>query len=149
MNRLPCPNPTKAARWPVLILLAVSLTPLAVASKTKLGSDKGSRAVRTTLEARDLEGVWEDGDTRTRHTLAVENGSVAVTRIVDGDGEVFRLRKIRWDGHALRWSYYVPSTSYVVDLATDSLLGDTLWCSWSNQAGASGSQSFLRVERGR
>ena len=102
-------------------------------------------SVRPTPAQSQLIGVWEDLDTKSRHRVVFRNGAPSVISVIDDDGEVFRVQRTRYASGVLRWTYYVPSTRYIVSLTTLSVQGDILWAAWSNNHGRSGRQKFRRV----
>jgi hypothetical protein len=91
----------------------------------------------------DLAGKWvEDGGRLTQ--IKVSKGKISVTKIVDGDGEKFVLRQqgIR-NGHFM-FTYFVPSTEYVVTYEVTSIAGDTAQVAWTNDHDASGTDEMTK-----
>ena len=93
----------------------------------------------------DLQGVWFNPSTHDLTTILWENDQFEVVSIVDtDDGEVMRVTSSDWDGTRIRWSYYVPSTTYNVTFTMTSLVGDNLNCDWFNDHDMSGTRTFQR-----
>jgi hypothetical protein len=92
-----------------------------------------------------LEGIWEDTETHTRHTIQWKGETLTVSSIVNDDGEVYEVTIDRWEGGVLTWTYRVPSTGSVVNFTTQNVQGNTLWCTWSGPGG-SGTQEFRRAK---
>ncbi|MEZ4267627.1 MAG: hypothetical protein R3F39_14710 [Myxococcota bacterium] len=92
-----------------------------------------------------LEGVWEDTDTGTRFTVALQRGIAHVTAIVDSDGEVFEIRSEGWEDGKLTWTYFVPSTGYENKFVVTRIGADMLDSTWAG-TGGSGTQDLARVK---
>ncbi len=127
------------------LLLALSLAFLPVvaaeAKDSKPPAANGDK-VRD-YEVADLAGKWfEDGGRLTQ--IKVSKGKISVTKIVDGDGEKFVLRQqgIR-NGHFM-FTYFVPSTEYVVTYEVTSIAGDTAQVAWTNDHDASGTDEMTK-----
>ena len=91
----------------------------------------------------DLAGKWfEDGGRLTQ--IKVSKGNISVTKIVDGDGEKFVLRQqgVR-NGHFM-FTYFVPSTEYVVTYEVTAIQGDTAQVSWTNDHDAAGTDEMRK-----
>jgi hypothetical protein len=77
---------------------------------------KAGHAVRARTSARlaQLTGRWEaeDRDSAAVFEVAVEDGKPVVTGFDDRDGERFRISGVEWDGKALSFTAYMPSTRW-------------------------------------
>ena len=133
-------GPATPAPTPVVVIAAPPPVVTATATAEPVASSKGP----SSPIPRGLLGVWEDMETHSHHTFVEQNGEVTVTAVEDTDGETYEIRTVEWKAGVLKWSYFVPSTGYLVRLKTTRLEGDTLWCEWAN-ANASGEQEFQRV----
>jgi hypothetical protein len=134
-----------AVEAPPVVVIA---TPATAAPETPAPPEPEEPPVVVRRAAERLQGVWEDMETLSHHTIEEQGGRFTVISIVNPDGEPFEIRSVEWRDGVLAWSYYVPSTGYTVNLRTTKVDGDTLWCEWSN-ATDSGEQEFRRVKRGR
>lgn len=119
------------------LFLALSLVFLPVVSAQAGAEPPANGAKLSDYEARELAGKWsEDGGRYTQ--IKVKGDSVSVTRIVDGDGEKFKLKSqgIR-NGHFM-FTYLVPSTGYTVTYEVTAIDGRVATYAWSNDHDASG-----------
>jgi hypothetical protein len=100
-------------------------------------------------EAAKFAGTWVTPNTagKTHTTIAIRGGRPTVVKSVEsiGDQEAFEVRTSRWRNGTLEWSYYVPSTQYLVTYACSSVEDDALVCRWHNDHGMSGSAKLPRV----
>jgi hypothetical protein len=98
------------------------------------------------IPSMNLNGAWEDMDTHDVHLIAWLGDRYEVLSVIDlDDGEEMEVRDQSWENETLIWTYYVPSTGYVVTMETVSLLSDDeLECNWHGTAG-SGSEILYRV----
>lgn len=103
-------------------------------------------------QARGFEGVWQDPDTAysTRMTVQLRGGTPTVVRSAEstGDLEVYEVRSSSYQGGTLRWSHFVPSTSYLVTYTCQNPGSDSMTCRWFNDHNASGSVVLQRVGGG-
>lgn len=136
-----CRSPAAEAP-PVVVIQSPPPAPESTAAPTSAVEDAPSPPRK---DLRGLRGQWEDMETRSIHHIAEVGGRYMVTAIDTADGEVVEIRSNEWKNGVLRWSYFVPSTGFLVHLTTKSVDGDTLWCDWSN-ATSSGEQEFQRVK---
>lgn len=134
-------GPAAPPTTPVVVIAAPQPAVVASAEPAATATAKASRPI-----PRGLLGIWEDMETHSHHTFVEQNGEVTVTAVEDTDGETYEVRTVEWKDGVLKWSYYVPSTGYLVRLKTTRLEGDTLWCEWAN-ANASGEQEFQRADK--
>lgn len=97
----------------------------------------------------DWVGVWEDEDTQghVRVTVRLEGLRPTVIDITEseGDREHFELRSTRWEGGALTFTDWVPSTDYLVTYRCTDVEADRMHCTWSNDHGAKGEGALKRV----
>jgi hypothetical protein len=92
-----------------------------------------------------LQGVWYNPSTHDLTTILWQDGTFEVVSIVDtDDGEVMNVTSSNWNGSRIRWTYYVPSTTYNVTFTMTSLAGDKLNTEWFNDHAASGTRTFQR-----
>jgi hypothetical protein len=100
-------------------------------------------------EASQWAGTWIMPNTagKVHTTIALRGGNPTVVRLAEsvGDQEVFEVRTSRWKGGALEWTYFVPSTRYLVTFSCSGVEDDALVCRWRNDRGASGKTSLPRV----
>jgi hypothetical protein len=96
-----------------------------------------------------FEGTWEDPATAGHTYIRVQmRGDVPVVTSIKesiGDLETYEIESSRFVDGELRWVYYVPSTGYRVEFAATLPNGESLPCTWSNSAGASGKTDLVRV----
>jgi hypothetical protein len=90
-------------------------------------------------------GVWESFG-GGRITLEIVSGDVAVASIIDSDSEVFEVLSNAWVDGLFTYEYRVPSTGYEVREQVMYFDGEGLHVSWSNSAGTSGTEVFVKVE---
>ena len=104
---------------------------------------------RVDPELRRWEGTFFDPATvyKTFVTIAIKDGIPTVVHAEEsiGDKELYEVRSSSWDGTALTWSHFVPSTSYTVTYICGEARGDLLVCTWKNDHNASGSEDLPRV----
>ncbi len=123
-----------------IVFLLVLLLAAACGTTGSQGKGGGSRSDHAALV-----GVWEDTDTGTRFTVAMQRGVAHVTSIVDSDGEVFEIRAEGWEDGKLTWTYFVPSTSYENTFVVTQIGRDMLDSTWAG-TGGSGTQALARVK---
>lgn len=94
-------------------------------------------------DAAQLSGKWVESGGRVTQ-IKVKKHKISVTKIVDGDGEKFILRTqgIR-NGHFM-FTYFVPSTEYLVTYEVTSIAGRTAEVAWSNDHDASGTDEMTK-----
>ncbi|MEL6343049.1 MAG: hypothetical protein AAFV53_07930 [Myxococcota bacterium] len=95
----------------------------------------------------DIAGVWVDeGGAET--TIEGRKRSHKVTQIIDHDDEIFAVRDSGWKGAAFNWSYYVPSTTYIVNISViEQISEDEARTTWSNDRGDHGEELIQRISR--
>lgn len=81
--------------------------------------------------AQMLQGTWQEFGGKTYEILTTNNIPKLIT-IIDSDMEVFEVRESNWKNGNLSWTYYVPSTGYVVYMATTSISENEIQCTWRN-----------------
>lgn len=127
----------------LFLALSLVLLPLASAhAKDPAPPPANGDKVRD-YKVADLAGKWrEDGGRLTQ--IKVKQGKVSVSKIIDGDGEKFVLRQqgIR-NGHFM-FTYFVPSTEYVVTYEITSIQGNTAQVAWTNDHDASGTDEMRK-----
>jgi hypothetical protein len=95
----------------------------------------------------DLAGIWYNPSTHSRTTIIWENNEFRAISVVDtDDGDVYPITESDWNGTRIRWSYYVPDTTYNVTFTMTSLAGDQLYCDWFNDHDRSGTRIMERQE---
>ncbi|HEY70494.1 MAG TPA: hypothetical protein G4O08_07930 [Anaerolineae bacterium] len=95
----------------------------------------------------DLAGIWYNPSTHSRTTIIWDNNEFRVISVVDtDDGDVYPVTASDWNGTRIRWSYYVPDTTYNVTFTMTSLEGDELYCDWFNDHDRSGTRIMERQE---
>jgi hypothetical protein len=96
-----------------------------------------------------IQGVWEDPSTaaRAHHTIEVRDGTPVVVKIQASTGahEQYVVTSSRWQSGKFSWAYRVPSTNYNVAFEVQSVDGDAMTVTWSNQTGESGTEGLVRV----
>lgn len=62
-----------------------------------------------------LIGTWitEDEDSNVSFTFSAKNNKLHVSGFCRSDGEVFEIKKVRWDGKTLSFTARMPSTDTV------------------------------------
>jgi hypothetical protein len=84
--------------------------------------------------------VWEDPETNDLHTIEKTSDGFTVTSVVEqGEGsasEAMEIRSSVWQDGVLSWSYFVPSTGFLVYFKTVRLNGNNLEIEWTNKDGA-------------
>jgi len=90
-----------------------------------------------------LIGTWKDND-QTAYTFAEVGGDVQLTDIIDDDGERFELRDFAYKAGHYSFTYFVPSTGYVVTIRILETEGDELDADWTNSAGDSGPELLTK-----
>jgi hypothetical protein len=91
----------------------------------------------------ELIGTWfEDDGAKTIITLV--DGQAKVTSIIDGDTEVFTVKRSGWDGGSFTWDYHVPSTGYNVHIVVQGIEGKVMTTSWSNDHDANGYETLTK-----
>ncbi len=92
-----------------------------------------------------LIGRWQDNDSAV-FTFEKVGGDVKLTQIVDDDGEVFELRDFGYKAGHFSFTYFVPSTGYVVTIRILTTDGDELDADWVNSANDSGPERLVRLD---
>jgi hypothetical protein len=106
----------------------------------KTGDTKKYEVPKYADRLNGLEGVWEDPETHSLHTVQkTDDGYIIVSIVNLGDkGETVQpkeIKKSEWKDGALSWSYYIPATGYTVNFKTVSLNDNKLLIEWSNDDG--------------
>lgn len=76
------------------------------------------KPTRATQFPKSLLGTWEpdnDGYSTVRFTLRAGRTRPLVSAVDTHDGERLRVSDVDWDGEALRFRIYTPSTGWSVD----------------------------------
>jgi hypothetical protein len=68
-----------------------------------------------------------------------------VTAVNDAAGDSLELTSQSWNGSALTWTFYKPSTDRSITYTSSSVSGNNLLIDYSNSAGDSGRLTFRRV----
>ncbi len=132
--------PMKHAHSIVLVLALLLLAPACGTTGSQGSEDSAARR-----DSPDLVGVWEDTDTGTQFTIAMQGDVAHVTSIVDDDGELFEIRAEGWENGQLTWTYFVPSTGYENKFVVTSIGAEMLDSTWAG-TGGSGTQALARVK---
>lgn len=90
-----------------------------------------------------MQGPWVD-ESGTTYTFFGAAGKIKVVSAIDGDGEVFVVRKTKWIGPALTWTYAVPSTGYVVTMMVSAATDNLAYASWYNDHDRAGIEQMTR-----
>ena len=125
---------------PFVGTLLLALTLLVTACKSSGVKPDGDAA---TPSADFLIGTWHDNDS-TRYTFTKVGDQVKLTSIVDDDEEVFELRDFAYKAGFFSFTYFVPSTGYVVTIRVLEHEGDELDADWTNSAGETGPERLVR-----
>lgn len=92
---------------------------------------------------------WFDKETSTVHTILYKNGEKRIVSIIKyRDGEPLEIMKIiRSDDKngRLQWTYFVPSTKYIVELKTVSITGNEITFEWKNRSSEGDVKSGLDI----
>ena len=91
----------------------------------------------------ELEGYWQISN--IAYTIAWQNGQYVVTSVIDSEEGSLDITSQSWDGSALTWTYYRPSTDRSITYTTTSVSGNNLFVNLSTSAGGSRSMTFHRV----
>lgn len=96
-----------------------------------------------------LVGVWADAD-GVEFTFEMIDGDLELTRVVDWDGEEFLVQASDWEGTDYVFTYFVPSTEYVVTFRLEEIAPEEIYLTWSNASPdgvhGEGSDVLVRVE---
>ncbi len=92
-----------------------------------------------------LAGYWLDTETNDVHVIEWQNGQYVVTAVNDDEYGQFTVTSQYWDGSTLTWTYKVSYNDTSVTFTTLSVSGDSLYTTWSNSTGSSGSETLQRV----
>jgi hypothetical protein len=92
-----------------------------------------------------IDGFWQDESSLTEFEIVKSNGGYEMTSIIDSDGEVFEVRDFEYSNGVMRFTYYVPSTSYIVNFRTLEIHEDKMECKWWG-TGGEGLETLLRLE---
>jgi hypothetical protein len=93
-----------------------------------------------------LAGVWEDPDTRDRHTIRWVRGRFTVTNVESSSGERYVVSDVQWRDGVLRWGFHIPSVQYVITLRTVEVSRRTLRLDWSDSDGNTREEILRRVD---
>jgi len=101
-------------------------------------------------QAATPEGVWRDPETHSHHTVVRKGDGFEVVSVVDqDDGEVYKVLRSSWEDGVLKWSYFVPSTGYVVNFVSVKILPNSIDCLWDNLSPEgqrrNGTETLLRI----
>jgi hypothetical protein len=102
-------------------------------------------------------GIWEDSQTGSKHTIVRDGQGYKVESIItDGYDEVSEVMEIRSSVYAdgkISWSYFVPSTGYLVNFESVSYDENTMHVLWTNNDGKgntlSGKETLIRIVNGK
>lgn len=127
----------------LLLALSLALLPV-VAAEAKDPAPPAANGEKVhDYDASQLAGKWHESGGRLTQ-IKVKKDKISVTKIIDGDGEKFILRTqgIR-NGHFM-FTYYVPSTDYLVTYEVTSIKGNTAQVAWTNDHDASGTDEMTK-----
>jgi hypothetical protein len=91
-----------------------------------------------------LAGYWLDTDTNDVHTIEWQDGKYVVTNAASA-GDTLTISDQSYENGTLTWTYDVTSTGVKVTFTATSASSDSLYTTWSNSQGNSGSQTLERV----
>ncbi len=91
-----------------------------------------------------LAGKWQDPETMDVHTIVWQNNTYVVTSTVAPDGTNYPVVNQDFSNNTLTWTYSVPSGA-VVTFTVQSVSGDSLYTTWSNDQSSSGDETLSRV----
>jgi hypothetical protein len=92
-----------------------------------------------------LAGVWENPETQDRHTIRWQRGRFFVQAVESSSGERYVIGDQAWADGALRWSYHIPSTHYLITLRTRRVTQQRLELDWSDSDGNTRDEVLRRV----
>ncbi len=90
-----------------------------------------------------LAGKWQDPETNDVHTVVWTGDSYNVVSTISPSGANYQVTAQDWSNGVLTWTYSVPGGS-VVTFVVQSVSGDNLYTTWSNQSN-SGTETLHRV----
>jgi hypothetical protein len=90
-----------------------------------------------------LAGKWEDPETNDVHTVVWLGDSYEVVSTIAPGGASYPVTAQDWSNGVLTWTYSVQGGS-VVTFVVQSVSGDNLYTTWSNQS-SSGTETLHRV----
>lgn len=105
----------------------------------------GAMSAEELAVARNYVGVWQDQETESLTTVAIKGERLQVVSVVGSDGENYPVKEQQWKDGLLSWSYFVPSTEYLVKIEATGVEGNALNFHWSNHE-SSGDDAFLKQE---
>ncbi len=91
-----------------------------------------------------LAGKWQDPETYDVHTIVWQNNSYVVTSTVGEDGTDYPVVSQDFSNNVLTWTYSVPGANQVT-FVVQSVSGDNLYTTWSNDQGGSGDETLTRM----
>lgn len=73
-----------------------------------------AKTMKTVQKDHPLVGTWitEDEDSNLAFVIEVRRGRLHVSSFTRSDGEVHRIRNLKWDGKALSFDSVVPSNGW-------------------------------------
>jgi hypothetical protein len=98
----------------------------------------------TTEAIPGLAGSWEDPETSDVHTIIWQNNTYVVTSTTAPDGTDYPVVDQSFSNNVLTWTYAVPDRA-TVTFVVESVSGDSLYTTWSNDQGNSGTETLSRV----
>ncbi len=92
-----------------------------------------------------MAGMWLDPDANSRYYVILWQGDeYVVTESVNPKTNANEITSSSWDGTTLTWTYCVPDGACVTT-ETLGVDGDSLYTSWSNDQGKTGSTTLQRM----
>ena len=92
-----------------------------------------------------MAGRWNDPDTTgTVTTIIALDGGYAVDSVINPDRGGNELTKTDWSNGVLTWTYCIPGGNCLTS-TTVSLEGDSLFTTWTDDRGYSGTTTFERL----
>lgn len=91
-----------------------------------------------------LEGTWQEIGGETTVIKRIGN-RLEVSSIIDSDDEEFMVRDASFENGVFEWTYFVPSTQYVVTMRTTTITPHQLECTWKNEF-TSSTETLYRKE---
>lgn len=103
------------------------------------------------------EGIWEDSQTGSKHTV-IKNGNgykveSIITNTYNSTPETMDIRDSKYENGRLSWSYFVPSTGYTVHFESVSVEENIMQVLWTNNDGKgnilNGQETLIRIVNGK
>jgi hypothetical protein len=141
----------------LFLLILILFIPVLACGGGKNIKDKTASSQSAADKNNTPAGVWEDAQTGSKHTIVRNGNGYKVESIItdgyDDVSEVMEIKDSKYENGTLSWSYFVPSTGYMVYFELVSVDENKMLIKWTNNDGKGnilkGDETLIRIINGK